>query len=348
MGDKANQHYVPKFYFRYFSKDGKSICVLNKKNGHLIDSASIKGQASKKYYYGNTEIENLLGKMEYYFALALNKVKNSATLETIDTRDYLLLLQNLMLQRTRTQSARITHQPSVDWIEQTFAEMHIANDETISDDEKERLINEARKLKGNPVDYQIKTMKIATENSKALLDLEPLFLINKTNRPFIFSDAPVILTNPLYKKITLRGVLGASTPGLIVLYPLGPNVCLMLLDLLAYKVKKHKSIKLSIRNLKDIESINKLQLHNSYKAIYFSDRKFKQYVFGMWNREKYRFSDNLIVINKGKGYNQNKELSGDVIQIYEKQLPYIPNFSFLEYSEIEEKDYKFDRRTGFL
>ncbi|MES9854743.1 MAG: DUF4238 domain-containing protein [Candidatus Thiodiazotropha sp. L084R] len=43
MLKKSNQHYVPQFYFRYFSGDGKSICVLNRTSGEQIRCSSTKG-----------------------------------------------------------------------------------------------------------------------------------------------------------------------------------------------------------------------------------------------------------------------------------------------------------------
>lgn len=63
--ETKNQHYVPQFYQRYFSIDGKNIgtyVVATEKN---IFSAPIKHQASKEYFYSdNMNIEKALGGIE--------------------------------------------------------------------------------------------------------------------------------------------------------------------------------------------------------------------------------------------------------------------------------------------
>jgi len=77
MSKKVNQHYVPQFYFRYFSENGKSICVLNRDSGKAIKSASIKGQASKKYFYGDSDVEDRLSEIDGLFSTALRQIRKS-------------------------------------------------------------------------------------------------------------------------------------------------------------------------------------------------------------------------------------------------------------------------------
>lgn len=82
MAEKTNQHFVPQFYFRFFSNDGKSICMLNRKNGNAVNTAQIEGQASKKYFYGeNLETENFLAETEGFFSSVLKKLKANLNLE---------------------------------------------------------------------------------------------------------------------------------------------------------------------------------------------------------------------------------------------------------------------------
>ena len=53
MSALRNHHFVPQFYFRRFSTDGKSICLLTRATGKTVRQATIKGQASKIGYYGD-------------------------------------------------------------------------------------------------------------------------------------------------------------------------------------------------------------------------------------------------------------------------------------------------------
>ena len=52
--EKANQHYVPKFYLRQFSylDNQNQIGVFNTKSSFFIKDGKLKKQASKKYFYG--------------------------------------------------------------------------------------------------------------------------------------------------------------------------------------------------------------------------------------------------------------------------------------------------------
>jgi Protein of unknown function (DUF4238) len=196
MANNANQHYVPQFYFRYFSKNGKSICVLNRDNGHTIDSASIKGQASKKYFYGDAEIDQALSKIEGIFSAALRQIIDDSCFENCTPENYVLLLQNIMLQKSRTMSARKRSKAMQDRLLQLYMECQVNNDDSLDDITKKGFLNIAKGLEADPKQYQSMEMSVAVECAEGLVDLLPVILHNKTNRPFIFGDAPVVFINP--------------------------------------------------------------------------------------------------------------------------------------------------------
>lgn len=66
MADKKNQHYVPQFYQRNFSDDGKTVGTYLLKQKKYIPKSSIKNQASEDYFYSkdNKKIEDALGDIE--------------------------------------------------------------------------------------------------------------------------------------------------------------------------------------------------------------------------------------------------------------------------------------------
>lgn len=346
MAKKANQHYVPKFYFRFFSKDGKRICVLNRKTGGTIEHASIKGQASKNYFYGEESIENALSEIEGHFSTVLQQLRKSASFINFNNQNHILFLQNLMLQKSRTISARQKSKPAMDRLMQLHLEVVINNDKDISDQEKEELRNSLPYISADPSQTQLVEMKTAIECAEYLIDLLPIILINKTNRPFIFSDAPVVFYNQYQKNITLRGVLGAQTPGLIIYYPLDPRVSVMLLDKNKYEIKGLKNSVVNLRDFSDVLSLNKLQIHNAANAIFFSDYKYSEYVFELWKQEHKKLVEHKSKVNEAPGVDENQESIGDILHIYEEQLPYIPKLSFLKCSEITEEEYNFSRRLS--
>lgn len=347
MAHKANQHYVPQFYFRYFSKNGKSICLLNRDSGKTIESAPIKGQASKRYFYGDAEVENALSEIEGLFSSALRQIKDDSCFESCTPENYVLLLQNIMLQKSRTMSARKKSKAMQDRLLQLYMECEVNNDESLDEETKEAFRTITQGLEANPKQYQGMEMSIAIECSKSLVDLLPIILHNRTNLPFIFGDAPVVFTNPYLKNVTLRGVLGAQTPGLIVLYPIGSMHSIMLLDERTYKIKKFRNSILLVRNLIDIAALNKLQIHNASIAVYFSDYQYSHYASELWRQEKVRLVDHRGKVVEAPGVDHNGEPMGDIVHSFEEQLPFIPKFSFLEYQELPEEEYRFSLREEY-
>jgi len=64
MAERANQHYVPQFYFRQFTFGERNIHALLTKTGRLIFNASIKGQCAGHNFYGSKDLESLYSKLE--------------------------------------------------------------------------------------------------------------------------------------------------------------------------------------------------------------------------------------------------------------------------------------------
>ena len=220
MAERKNHHYVPQFYFRLFSKDGKSICTLLRKAGRVIPGAPIKGQASKPWFYGNAEAEGALAEIEGHCSAAIRRLATLANPSSLDEGHIEWLLAHLALQRSRTQSARDAGQPFRDKLAQLMFEVGVNNAEGLDPIRKAALLDETDLVeRRTPVQAQGLEMGIAMQHSKALADLTPLVLVNKTNRPFVFGDAPVVYYNAQYRDVKLRGVLGMAAPGLMVIMP---------------------------------------------------------------------------------------------------------------------------------
>jgi len=339
MASRKNQHFVPQFYFRYFSKNGKSISVLNRKTGCIIKAAPIKGQASKSYFYGNAEVESSLSQIEGLFGNALREIKASNSISECSGENVALFIQNILLQKARTLTQRNSFQGSYDRLLQLFFESQITSDASLSVEDKRDYIEHLPFLTADPTHFQAIAMKTYVEGYKDVCHLEPVLLENRTNRPFIFGDAPVVFTNPFLRQITLRGVLGLKCRGLIIFYPLSPDVCAMLIDPSVYKWRCTKNMTIAVRALKDIAFLNKLQIHNASSAIYFSDYKFGAYVHALFEDEKEALRQHHGSINEAPGIDANGDSMGEVFHSFEKQLPLIPRLGFLKYEELEEENY---------
>lgn len=346
MSNRKNHHFVPQFYFRRFSQDEKSICVLAKATGQLIEKASIKSQASRNNFYGSDEVESALGTIEGACSATL---RNLAALENpsqLEESDISNLLVHIALQRSRTMSARTNAQPFQDKMARLFAEMVLSQSTKIDEDQRKLLLENLEDFGAEPVQAHRVQMGVAVEAAGELGDLLPLMLINKTNRPFVFGDAPVVFYNALYRNVRHRGVLGLTTPGLLVIFPLSSTQCLMLVDLNRYKILRAKNNCISLREFRDVAAINKLQLHAASNCVYFSDFQYAQYVSELWRQEQKRFRPHAGAVIEVPGFDAGTgEPLGDIVHGFEPQLPYPFSLSFLQHAVLGDEDYRFSRRA---
>jgi hypothetical protein len=340
MSNRKNHHFVPQFYFRRFSSDERSICALTKTAGALIEKASIKSQASRDNFYGSAEIESALGDIEGACSATLRNLETLNNPMRLDAADFSNLLLHLSLQRTRTLSARENMQPIQDNLIRTFAEAALRDSKDLDEETRAELLENLPHLGADPVGFQRDLMRIAVETTGALGDLLPIMLINRTSRPFIFSDAPVIYYNALCKNVRNRGVLGVNVPGLLVFLPLSASKCLMLADAANYKVLRVRDGSVPLRELRDVAALNKLQIHAASNCVYFGEFKYAKYVQALWQEEKHRIRPHLGVVREIPTYDPNTRAhTGKVLHGFEPQLPFPLSLSFLVHEVLDDSMY---------
>ncbi|RJG13026.1 DUF4238 domain-containing protein [Pseudomonas cavernicola] len=349
MSKKSNQHYVPQFYFRLFSNDGKSICVFNRKNGKSCPSASIKGQASKHKFYGSEEIEDAFSNLEGIFSGPLRLLKSCSDLRELSEADYLLTLQAIMFQRARTLAARNSSHPMNDRLTKLWLEAEINKNEDLSDEQKHEFISSLDLFEIDPLRFHLEQIKISIEQADLLSDLIPVLLDNRTNRPFIFSDSPAVFHNSYYGNVKLRGVLGFTTPGLQIFFPLCEKRTLLLVDPQRYSVKRIRDGNMvHVRDLQDVAAINKLQIHSATTAIYFSDYKYADYVTSIWAQENKKLSENLVNVIEAPSFDYDGTPRGDIVHSFAPTLPINLKLSFLEHEVLGDNDYDFSERSAYV
>jgi hypothetical protein len=65
MAQNKKYHYVPRFYLKRLSSDGKSINLWNLPNRREVLNANLKNQCYRNYFYGKErEVETALGEVE--------------------------------------------------------------------------------------------------------------------------------------------------------------------------------------------------------------------------------------------------------------------------------------------
>jgi hypothetical protein len=348
-GTRKNHHFVPKFYFRMFSKDQKSICVLNRATGNAYSRAPLKNQASKNWFYGNDAAESVLGEIEGKCAAAFKSLIETQEPGSLDEETVTWLLAHMTLQRARTQAARDAGQPMADRFTQLHMETAIDSTPDMSDEERNMLLSAIPFISADPVHAQGLEMHVALENCASLADLFPLLLVNKTNRPFIFGDAPSVFYNAYYRNVRLRGVLGFETPGLMAILPLGERLCLMLLDADCYQLRGARDNKLPIRDLADVAALNRLQLHASSDCVYFADPAHAAYVKSLWVAERKVLAPHrgMVIQAPARDAVTGADI-GEILHGFQPQLPCNLRLSFLRHLALGDKDYRFSRRSERL
>jgi len=341
MANKKNQHFLPQFYFKNFSSNKKIINLILRQSGKIIKSAPIKGQCSKNYFYGNVEIEDSFSKIEGVHSNILKKlISISSHQEFIDyindfdpithkdiarNPEMLTLLQIIVFQKNRTEYEAKKMSTS---LSRMYKELFLSHLEA-KEEMKLLKYKDYFNIEADETYTVLMLIKIAFSLVPAILDLGIYILKNQTEEEFIFSDSPVIFYNQAYKDIKGVGVLGLQSPGLLIFFPISPNTCLLLIDEEKYQGNLLGNNYFEIKNKFDVDNINKLQLHNSMNSIYFSDNASEKYIKRIWRQQKNSFVSLLGRSKYINFFDQYGNKSGEILHIYEGQLPFEMRLSFL-------------------
>lgn len=337
---KKNQHFVPKFYFRFFSLDGKSISLIKKKDGECKHIAPIKSQSSGNFFYGSVEVEDAIGELEGHLKLVLKKLNDCKSLSELGEADVHTILVAVVFQHERTLAARTKMLPAYNKFMRLFAELEIGKDDSLSDEEKSDFISKLPLLELDAVRPQLEAISHAMHHAHILLDLAPILLENKTTRPFIFGDAPVVFHNSYCENVSNQGVLGFASSGLQIIFPLSEKRALMLIDRDQYKIKGvYKNNFLNVKILKDVESINRLQFLSASSAVYFSDLKYESYVSHIWSLDKEKISNNEVRIVESVACDNGEDEVRELVHSFVPLLPIKLRLSFLDHEILSDENY---------
>lgn len=268
MVENKWQHFVPQFYFRYFSTDSKNIYgyyLRGKK--HYKDS--IVNQSAKDYFYSeNTEIEKSFSPIEGKFNEVLKKIIENSNLKVLTGYEYMEMLRFISFQSSRTEKAKRLANDYIDKMFETIVKPMMKADKALMENVSKQDLDEVKLVYPGAFLYGV---VYSLESNILLTDLVPAVIINKTEQDFIFSDNPVIFYNLIYRDPS-HAFEGIQHPGLIVFCPISPNRCLLLFDPRYYSINLDDKNTIEISDKGDITSINKLQFHNSLHSIYYGSK----------------------------------------------------------------------------
>lgn len=243
------QHFVPRFYLKNFTDTPKRIGVHNFKNEKTVKSSNLYNQCQKDFFYDKDNvIEDNLAKLEREVANLLRRIIEEEHLSVLTNYELFNILFFVILQNSRTEV-------SSDKVSQ-LGEVFI-----------DKIVGE----------HKLKIEKghiIAMRNSFMLTyiasDLKLALLVNNTQIPFITSDHPVSLTNPLFDRINKKalGGVGYAKKGLVITFPISSKLCLVYYDYNSYFLGRGRR-EIIIEDANNIKSINRMSASSCNENFYF-------------------------------------------------------------------------------
>ncbi|MBZ9774383.1 DUF4238 domain-containing protein [Mesorhizobium sp. CO1-1-8] len=258
MAQNKNHHFVPKCHFKPFSLNEEGLCVhaYHAPSGKVIKNASISGQCSKNYFYGeDNKLETALQGMEGLHATAIRNIQSRNGKSKDD--ELFSFLRFTLLQHLRTEQAmRRIQQAQQQLIDTAFA-------------------GEAGQVHKPPPLSQREILRMAMvilkDAADVVDDLKTVVVRNESDVEFITSDDPAIHTNRYHIQRLGRTNFGLSNSGAMLLLPLSPKFLFLAYDGGCYTIPDKVGTIVSLSSRSDIQGLNRLQILNCASCLFFSN-----------------------------------------------------------------------------
>ena len=276
--DKKNQHYVPKFYLRNFSyrNNKKQIGVFNIPSHTYFNQASLKHQGSKNFFYGTDGvIENNLSIIEAHLAKVIREILENNTIPKKQSEDHTVLLFFVAITDLR-------NPVSIEGTKMRFQELTNRVQELYENADTSQSVPTV-----NHEDVIAMSFSALKDVVPTMRDLDYKLLFNRTKRPFITSDFPIVKYNQyLESKKWPLSKTGYGLVGLQIFIPLSSEVALIFFDPDIYKVGDKKRKSYSITKEEDVNSLNILHFINCFETIFFDEKADEAYIKFLFDKSK--------------------------------------------------------------
>jgi len=323
------------------------IGTLPSESGRVVNRAPIKGQCSKKNFYGSQELESAISVLEGDFSRGIQvalQITWDGSSPFFTDLELGWLFEALLFQRARTEHEIAKTSPAnMALFLRCFRDhlKHEGNGDLVRyiDDGQVELVEE------NCVGAA-RNISVALESVPLIMDLDLCLLRNQTDYPFVFSDAPVVFINSYLRNVEDRGVLGLQAPGLQIFFPLNPWTAIMLIDGDKYEGAFKQSMFIDIFERSEISKLNGLQFHHSLNAIYFSDDKYVDYVTDLWRvyRSTMKFVKSEFHL-RSDWILDGQPTESILYHCFEPQINYKLDLSFIQCKPIDRSQYHFSHRS---
>ena len=267
MAEHKKHHYVPRFYLKLFSNNGRSINLFNIRSKRSVIDGGLKNQCYRDYFYGkDPQMEKALSLVEGEMSRILNVVQSGCELPSRKSEDRFTFLLHVLMQHTRTAYSIDSYDEQID----KFMKYVMAPKMKEMNLTPEQIAN----IKITQKDSSQFVLSMAVPNYPLLIDLEWKILRATGTHEFITSDNPVVYYNQLFSFRKLGSNTGLASKGLQVFFPVNPKHLVVLYDSKVYGVGSKKCDVVDVSSVSDMEQLNRLQFVSALENVYFHNQYF--------------------------------------------------------------------------
>jgi len=240
----------------------RSIRLINIARRKFVPHASIRGECKKAGFHDyKIGLEAALSQLETLAASAIRNVIDSGVPPSPRSRDHEVLAVFIAIQRSRTLRAAEVADKMADRM------LKVAYETALRLDGIELSNFEIRS------DYPVAIpLKVAAQYAPIAMQLGMHVFVNETQEDFITCDNPVAAHNQYCEGIDHVGVLGWNCSGIQIFLPISPHHLILLYDTEVYAVGDKYGVRASgITSIKDIRTLNQLQILSARENIYFGN-----------------------------------------------------------------------------
>jgi len=309
MAEKKKQHYVPKFYLKFFSIEGNKthLKIYNKINHKIIQKGNLKGQAQENYFYGeDLALENFFGEIEAESSAIFHEIVKTGILPKKNSKEHQYTWIFLLLQAYRTPTQAKEMNEMVDSMVKSILKY-----------EKDFKRYDLSSFQIGLNDTPVRNIKTLIEGLPMMRDLELKLIANNTNTPFITSDNPTFKYNQFLESRNFKfGKTGMGCKGLQIFFPLSPSIMLILYDPKVYKIGNKKQFSGISITANDVDELNLLIFLYAHQAVYSNENVNDIYFESLLEKAKKYQNLGGINMKEYKNFNSGNSEKGESILIH--------------------------------
>jgi hypothetical protein len=218
-------------------------------------------------YGQDSRVEDALAEVETQASRVLNSIIVSGNLPPRGSANDIVLRTHIVLQAERTMYSAEETNEMIGKFVMAIMEKH------------PRFKEEMKKVTIGIKDPALFRLGMAGEFIPFTLDLEIKLLLNRTGKPFITSDNPIVKYNQLLEARDWPGShCGWAVKGLQTMLPLNASNHLIMYDSLRYRIGNRRQDTIEIIDTRDVDALNGLQFLNAGENVYFGTGVDERYI----------------------------------------------------------------------